>query len=108
MQPQLKSVVTRLLEEKLSPEHLSGWLKRHSPHGKTMCISHEKIYRSLFTRARGMLREELKKNLRLSECFVMPEPTTQLLAKEFPVRFEFGNALRMSKAERFQAIGKGI
>ncbi|CAB3910359.1 hypothetical protein LMG26846_04978 [Achromobacter insuavis] len=59
-EPELRSIVTRLLEADWSPEQISGWLKRQSPDGKTMCVSHETIYRSLFVQARGVLREELK------------------------------------------------
>lgn len=66
---QLRNVVIRLLEADWSPEQISGWLKRRSPDGKTMCVSHETIYRSLFVQARGVLREELKKHLRTQRMF---------------------------------------
>lgn len=69
VQPQLKAIVVRLLNADWSPEQISGWLKRQSPDGKTMCVSHETIYRSLFIQARGVLREELKKHLRTKRMF---------------------------------------
>jgi IS30 family transposase len=40
-----------------------------SPDGKTMCASHETIYKSLFIQTRGVLREELKKHLRTRRMF---------------------------------------
>lgn len=35
-EPELRDIVTRLLEADCSPEQISGWLKRQSPDGKTM------------------------------------------------------------------------
>lgn len=61
--------MVELLEADWSPEQISGWLKRQSPDGKSMCVSHETIYRSLFIQARGVLREELKKHLRTKRMF---------------------------------------
>ena len=74
IQPELRSIVIRLLEADWSPEQISGWLKRQSPDGKTMCVSHETIYRSLFVQARGVLREELKKHLRTRRMFRHARP----------------------------------
>jgi len=69
IQRELRRVVVSLLAADWSPEQISGWLKRQSPDGKTMCVSHETIYRSLFIQARGVLREELKKHLRTRRMF---------------------------------------
>lgn len=69
VQPQLRTIVTDLLSADWSPEQISGWLKRQSPDGKIMCVSHETIYRSLFIQSRGVLREELKKHLRTRRMF---------------------------------------
>lgn len=68
-QRELRRVVVSLLAADWSPEQISGWLKRQSPDGKTMCVSHETIYQSLFIQARGVLREELKKHLRTRRMF---------------------------------------
>ena len=65
----LRCVVTEMLEADWSPEQISGWLKTQSLGGKTMCISHETIYKSLFIQTRGVLREELKKHLRTKRMF---------------------------------------
>ncbi|QWA09337.1 IS30 family transposase [Sodalis ligni] len=69
IQPGLRSVVIERLEADWSPEQIAGWLKRQSPDGKIMCVSHETIYRSLFIQARGVLSEELKKHLRTKRMF---------------------------------------
>ena len=60
----LKMLVTKLLQANWSPEQIAGWLKDQSADGKTMCVSHETIYKSLFIQTRGVLREDLKKHLR--------------------------------------------
>lgn len=66
---ELRRVVTKLLGVDWSPEQIAGWLKRHSSDGKTMCVSHETIYKSLFIQTRGVLRQELKKHLRTKRMF---------------------------------------
>lgn len=66
---QLRECVTQLLEADWSPEQIAGWLKKQSPDGKSMCVSHETIYKSLFIQPRGVLREELKKHLRTRRMF---------------------------------------
>jgi IS30 family transposase len=45
------------------PEQISGWLKKQYPTDKTMHVSHETIYKSLFIQARGVLKKELVKHL---------------------------------------------
>ncbi|WP_370641309.1 transposase [Achromobacter sp. MY14] len=57
-EPELRGIVIRLLEADWSPEQISGRLKRHSPDGKIMCVSHETIYRSLFVQARGVMTQQ--------------------------------------------------
>lgn len=49
---------------KWSPEQISGWLKCKYPKKKSMRVSHEIIYRSLYVQSRGVLKKELKKHLR--------------------------------------------
>jgi IS30 family transposase len=66
---ELRCMVSKLLEADWSPEQIAGWLKVHSSDGKTMCVSHETIYKSLFIQTRGVLREELKKHLRTRRMF---------------------------------------
>jgi IS30 family transposase len=51
-----------------SPEQISGWLKTQYPDDKSMRVSHETIYRSLFIQARGVLKKELIEHLRTKRC----------------------------------------
>jgi IS30 family transposase len=60
----LRDVVARKLHEDLSPEQISGWLKREYPSDEAMRISHETIYRTLFVQARGALKRKLLAHLR--------------------------------------------
>jgi IS30 family transposase len=45
---------------------VAGWLKRSYPHDETRQVSHETIYRTLFSQARGALKKELLAHLRRS------------------------------------------
>ncbi len=63
--PQLKEEVAKKLELDWSPEQISGWLKMSFTEDATMRVSPETIYRSLFIQARGVLKKELIKHLRL-------------------------------------------
>lgn len=60
----LKRTVAKKLMLKWSPEQIAGWLKTKYPDDKTMQVSHETIYRSLFIQARGVLKKELQAHLR--------------------------------------------
>lgn len=60
----LQEIVAEKLKLKWSPEQISGWLKKEYPADKTMQVSHETIYRSLFIQARGALKKELTQHLR--------------------------------------------
>ena len=51
-----------------SPEQISGWLKTQYPDDKSMRVSHETIYCSLFIQARGVLKKELMEHLRTKRC----------------------------------------
>lgn len=60
----LKWTVASKLKLEWSPEQIAGWLRREFPDDKSMRISHETIYRSLFIQARGVLKKELVSHLR--------------------------------------------
>jgi IS30 family transposase len=60
----LQQVVAEKLSLDWSPEQISGWLAVEYPTDKTMRVSHETIYRSLFIQARGVLKKELLGHLR--------------------------------------------
>ncbi len=62
--PALQKIVAEKLTLKWSPEQISGWLKCKFTHDKTMQVSHETIYRSLYIQSRGVLKKGLKKHLR--------------------------------------------
>src|SRR5579863_3731947 len=64
IQVKLQQVVASKLILDWSPEQISGWLKFHYPDDKSMRVSHETIYRSLFIQARGALKKELVGHLR--------------------------------------------
>lgn len=54
--PQLRGVVTRLLQRNWSPQQIAGWLRLKYPEDEAFWVSHETIYRSLFVQARGVLK----------------------------------------------------
>jgi IS30 family transposase len=64
MNHNLQNVVAAKLSLDWSPEQIAGWLKLGFPDDKSMCVSHETIYRSLFIQARGVLKKELISHLR--------------------------------------------
>lgn len=62
--PDLCDFITEKLQQKWSPQQISGWLSRNPVDNKHMQISHETIYKSLYLQARGVLKKELMKQLR--------------------------------------------
>ena len=62
--PRLRQLVEEKLREVWSPEQIAGWMKRTYPEDKSVQVSHETIYRSLFIQARGALKKELAQYLR--------------------------------------------
>ena len=60
----LRRVVEHKLEQRWSPQQISGWLVRAFPDDPEMRVSHETIYLSLFVQSRGALRKELTRYLR--------------------------------------------
>jgi IS30 family transposase len=64
----LREMVASKLVLDWSPEQISGWLKTQYPDDKSMRVSHETIYRSLFIKARGVLKKELMEHLRTKHC----------------------------------------
>ena len=62
--PSLQMLVAEKLKCQWSPQQISGWLKAEHPGDRTMQVSHETIYKSLFIQARGVLKKELLAHLR--------------------------------------------
>jgi transposase, IS30 family len=72
LNPVLGEVVQELLDDDLSPEQVSGRLKRDYPDDLEMRMSHEAIYRSIYVQGRGELRRELKACLRTGRTLRKP------------------------------------
>ncbi len=62
--PFLSRAVSAKLRRKWSPEQIAGWLNRSFPGEVNKQVSQETIYRSLYIRARGVLKKELLDHLR--------------------------------------------
>ncbi len=62
--PVLAAFVADRLREDWSPEQIAGTLKKQSPDGSAMRVSHETIYKTLFLESRGVLARELRAHLR--------------------------------------------
>ena len=60
----LCQVVREKLQQRWSPEQISGWLVREFANDNSMRVSPETIYRSLFIQARGVLKKQLRDQLR--------------------------------------------
>jgi IS30 family transposase len=65
----LRRIVATKLALKWSPEQVAGWLKRTHPDDRTLHVSHETIYKSLFIQSRGVLKKELQRHLRTKRVF---------------------------------------
>ena len=60
----LRQVVSQRLQQRWSPEQISGWLVREFANDESMRVSPETLYRSLFIQARGVLKQHLRDHLR--------------------------------------------
>lgn len=60
----LREVVIEKLRHNWSPEQISGYLVKEFVHDKSMRVSPETIYRTLYIQARGVLKKELIRHLR--------------------------------------------
>jgi IS30 family transposase len=56
--------VAQKLRLEWSPQQIAGWLAREFGDDKSMRVSHETIYKSLFIQARGVLKKQLTAHLR--------------------------------------------
>jgi IS30 family transposase len=68
----LRQAVAVKLERRWSPQQISGWLKLQYPDDESMHVSHETIYKSLFIQARGVLKQDLIKQLRIRRRMRQP------------------------------------
>ncbi len=60
----LRRTIARKLQLDWSPEQIAGWLKQRCRGEEHNQVSHETLYRSLYVRARGVLKKELMQHLR--------------------------------------------
>lgn len=62
--PKLARLVAQKLQLDWSPQQICAWLASEYGSDKSMRVSHETIYRSLFIQARGVLKKQLTAHLR--------------------------------------------
>lgn len=70
--PELRALVQQLLNKRLSPDQVAGRLKVMFPDDRSMHISREAIYQSLYVYPRGELTRELKAHLRRGRAQRLP------------------------------------
>lgn len=70
--PALRARVQDLLDRRLSPDQVAGRLKVLFPDDRSMHVSHETIYQSLYVYPRGELTRELKATLRRKRTSRVP------------------------------------
>ena len=70
--PRLRAQVQMMLEQRMSPEQISGRLPRLFPDDDTMRVSAEVIYQSLYLHGRGGLRRDLTARLRTGRTLRKP------------------------------------
>jgi len=70
--PHLQAEIQTMLEQRMSPEQISGRLPLLFPDDDTMRVSHEVIYQSLYIQGRGALRRELTRCLRTGRALRKP------------------------------------
>jgi IS30 family transposase len=68
----LRAQVQSMLEQKMSPEQISGRLPVLFPEDPSMRLCHEVIYQSLYIQGRGALRRELVRCLRTGRALRKP------------------------------------
>lgn len=62
--PELKKIVIEKLRLKWSPEQISGWLKVSMSRRKSMQISYETIYKTLYVRSKKVIEHSVMQHLR--------------------------------------------
>jgi transposase, IS30 family len=70
--PRLRAQVQTMLEQRMSPEQISGRLPLLFPADDSMRVSHEVIYQSLYVHGAGALRRELTRRLRTGRVLRKP------------------------------------
>lgn len=73
----LRRIVAEKLQGNWSPQQIAGWLHEVHHNDRTMQVSHETIYRSLFVQAKGVLKKELISHLRSGRAIRRGKTATQ-------------------------------
>jgi len=71
--PRLQAEVQTMLEQRMSPEQISGRLPLLFPDDDGMRVSHEVIYQSLYVHGAGALRRDLTRRLRTGRTLRKPQ-----------------------------------
>jgi IS30 family transposase len=90
----LREVVIEKLRDDWSPEQISGYLAREFADDKSVRVSHETIYRSLYIQARGVLKKELIEHLRSGRRLRRPRAASARLISPHAQIFD---AVRISE-----------
>ena len=77
----LREKVVELLDQKLSPEQISGRLRIDYPEREDMQVSHETIYQTIYIQGAGSLRQELKVEKALRSGRTGRRPASRLTAR---------------------------
>ena len=90
----LRKVVIEKLQRNWSPRQISGYLIDRFPDDPSMRVSPETIYRSLYIQARGVLKKDLIKHLRLGRRIRRPQAAS---ARVVPAYGQILDAVRISQ-----------
>ena len=75
--PALAQLVAEKLQARWAPQQIASWLKMQYRDDRTLHVSHETIYKSLFIQARGVLKKELLAGLRSRRVMRRGRPATR-------------------------------
>lgn len=75
--PALRALVASKLLLQWSPGQIAAWLRHEYPEDRTMQVSAETIYQSVYVQARGLLRKELAVHLRHHQTMRRPRGARQ-------------------------------
>jgi len=76
--PVLWTLVRDKLADKWSPRQIARWLRSEYPDQPEMWVSHETIYQTVFYQARGGMRDELARQVRLRSGRVSRRPQSRV------------------------------
>ena len=107
---QLRRMVANKLRCKWSPEQISGWLREQYGDERSMTLSHESIYRSVYIQTRGVLKKELMQHLRRHRVMRKGKTASTRLKKPGSIQDEVTIADRPAiarQANGSRTLGRG-